>query len=137
MPSQRNAGWAQLKIGIMTLVAFVLLGVMVGESTGGGVAKVRFRDGTTVAGGRIISFTLAASESVRDWFGTAGILFQQGLFFELVGGSVEELLDQPTSADQRCLQAGERMAPPMLPTTRAARHRCMAEVLPFSVCSPA
>ena len=29
MPSQRNVGWAQLKVGIMAIVAFVLLGALV------------------------------------------------------------------------------------------------------------
>jgi phospholipid/cholesterol/gamma-HCH transport system substrate-binding protein len=36
MPSQRNVGWAQLKVGIMAVVAFVLLGALVFLITGSG-----------------------------------------------------------------------------------------------------
>jgi hypothetical protein len=67
----------------------LVLGMAVGELTGAAAAKVRFRDGTTVNGGRILPVTLGANETVRDWFGDFGFLYQQGVFFELVSGSVE------------------------------------------------
>jgi phospholipid/cholesterol/gamma-HCH transport system substrate-binding protein len=36
MPSQRNVGWAQLKVGIMAVAAFVLLGILIFLITGSG-----------------------------------------------------------------------------------------------------
>ena len=67
----------------------LVLGVAIGESTGAATAKARIRDGTAVTGTRLVPFTLAANESVRDWFGDFGFVYEQGVFFELVSGTVE------------------------------------------------
>ena len=83
-PFDIPAASAQLAAGRM-----LVMGVIIGESSGVATAKVRIRDGVTVAGTRVLPFTLAANESVRDWFGDYGIVYEQGLFVEVVAGAVE------------------------------------------------
>jgi hypothetical protein len=75
--------------GVIVAGRLLVMGVFIGESTGAATAKVRFRDGSAVTGTRLTPYTLAANESVRDWFGDYGYVYQQGVFMELVSGSVE------------------------------------------------
>lgn len=67
-----------------------LIGYAVRETTGTASAQVRFRSGTTVAGTPLGSgVTLAANESVREWFAPNGINVPTAVFLERVSGSTE------------------------------------------------
>jgi hypothetical protein len=67
-----------------------LLGFSVRETTGSAGAQVRFRSGTTVSGSPLgAGVTLAANESVREWFAPHGILVPTAVFVERVSGSTE------------------------------------------------
>jgi hypothetical protein len=73
-------------------VAGRLIGYAVRETTGtpGATAQVRFRSGTTVSGTPLgAGVTLAANESVREWFGPSGINVPTAVFLERVSGSTE------------------------------------------------
>lgn len=58
------------------------------ETTGLATAELDLLDGTNTDGDLLAPITLAPSESVRDWFGPAGISFGRGLFAQLVSGSI-------------------------------------------------
>ncbi|MCW2498134.1 hypothetical protein [Jatrophihabitans sp.] len=59
-----------------TLMGYALL------NTGGATTTVRFRDQDD-QGDTLLVLTLAAGESVRDWFGPGGISIQSGLYVDL------------------------------------------------------
>lgn len=67
----------------------LVMGYAVAETTGSATAALRLRDGTTSAGTRILPIHLAINESVRDWFGPNGIVYEQGIFVEVVSGAIE------------------------------------------------
>lgn len=64
-----------------------LLGFSARETSGTATAFFRLRAGG-VGGAILATVTLAASESVRDWFGPSGITATGGVYFELVTGAV-------------------------------------------------
>jgi hypothetical protein len=69
-----------------------LMGYAVRETTAtpGATAMVRFRSGTTVSGTLLgAGVTVGANESVREWFGPAGINVPTAVFLERVSGSTE------------------------------------------------
>jgi hypothetical protein len=67
-----------------------LVGYAVRETTGTAGAQVRFRSGTTVSGTTLgAGVTLAANESVREWFAPNGINVPTAVFLERVSGSTE------------------------------------------------
>lgn len=67
-----------------------LLGYAIRETTGSAAATVRFRSGTTVAGTPLgAGVTLAANESVREWFGPSGINVPTAIFLERIAGDTE------------------------------------------------
>ena len=67
----------------------LVFGYAVAETTGSATAALRLRDGTASSGTRILPIHLAANESVRDWFGPNGIVYQQGIYVEVVSGAIE------------------------------------------------
>lgn len=64
-----------------------LAGVNVRETTGAATALVNLRDGGDVGGNIIASYSLAASESARDWLLPGGIPFTRGLYIEIASGT--------------------------------------------------
>lgn len=73
----------------VTSAASRLVGVAVRE-TAGSAAVVTFYDGTSTAGTRLLSISLAANESVREWFGDRGIAVSaSGIFVDRVSGTTE------------------------------------------------
>jgi hypothetical protein len=52
-------------------------------------ATVRIYDGTSAAGTLLDSIQLEVSESAREWYGSAGIQAQTGLYVDVVSGAVE------------------------------------------------
>lgn len=69
-----------------------LMGYAIRETTGtqGATAQVKFRSGTTVSGTPLGSgVTLVANESVREWFGPAGITVPTAVFLERISGNTE------------------------------------------------
>ena len=71
------------------------------ETTGAAQAEYTFTDGNKPDAKVILPVTLAAGESTRDYMGRHGIPFEQGLYFDLVGGAVSgnvvfELCDPTT-----------------------------------------
>lgn len=67
----------------------LLKGWAVRETAGVTNARLALRDGTTASGRRIVPISLLANESTRDWLSEEGIAFEQGVFFELVAGTIE------------------------------------------------
>ena len=59
------------------------------ETTGTGSAVYRLYDGSNTGGKVVLPVSLTASESTRDFFGRCVIPFHQGLFYELVSGTIE------------------------------------------------
>lgn len=66
----------------------VIVGYAFRESTNGAVADFDVLDGQTAAGNPLIPFTLDPHESDRQWFGGGGILFQNGLFVNVIAGTI-------------------------------------------------
>lgn len=69
-----------------------IMGFAVRETTNqdGASAQIRFRDGADATGAPLGSgITLAQNESIRDWFGPAGIAVTSRLFLERVSGTTE------------------------------------------------
>jgi hypothetical protein len=73
--------------GAITSTTGVLMGVSARETSGTATAFFRLRAGG-VAGVILATVTLAASESIRDWYGPSGIAAAGGVYFELVSGAV-------------------------------------------------
>jgi hypothetical protein len=67
----------------------ILMGLTVAETTGIAGAVVRIRDGTSAAGGVVEVVRLAPGESARDWYGPQGRRITNGIYLEVVSGSVE------------------------------------------------
>lgn len=66
----------------------VLFGIAVEEDAGSpAVARFVLRDGTTAAGAIVLPVRLAASGSNIQYFND-GILFRNGLFLDMVAGSI-------------------------------------------------
>lgn len=69
--------------------AGTLAGFSLRETTGAAPAVVELRDGNDNAGALVSVVTLAAGESVRDWFGGDGPSFDYGLVVVRVSGNVD------------------------------------------------
>lgn len=68
----------------------ILYGWALAESTGSATAKVRLRDGSSASGKLLAPITLAAGESVRDFFPVESVNVTNGaIYLEVVSGSVE------------------------------------------------
>jgi hypothetical protein len=65
-----------------------LVGYALVEATGTASAEVDFYDGANINGTLFLPITFAPNESVRDWFGPAGIQFTDGLWAQAAAGSV-------------------------------------------------
>lgn len=59
------------------------------ETTGSAEAIIRFTDGNSSDARLILPYSLAASESARDWYGDHGIPFEIGLYLDVVSGTAE------------------------------------------------
>lgn len=66
-----------------------LKGFNLRETTGAGIATVRILDGTDASADLVVAITLAANESVRDWFSERGIALLNGCYVQRVTGTVE------------------------------------------------
>lgn len=77
--------------------AGTLAGFSLRETTGAAPAVVELRDGNDDAGGLVSVITLAAGESVRDWFGVDGPSFGYGLVVVRVAGIVDGAIYLGTS----------------------------------------
>ena len=73
---------------VASSVSNVVAGYAVRETTGAAAATVILRNGTDATGEEIVPVTLAAGESVRDWFGARGPSFDQGVFVDVVTGDI-------------------------------------------------
>ena len=69
-----------------------LMGWALVETTGAAVAAAELYDGNDATGQSLLPVTFQANESVRDWFGTQGILCQRGLYLNVTAGSVRGTL---------------------------------------------
>ncbi len=70
----------------------ILFGYAIEEDAGSpAVARLVLRDGTTAAGAIVLPVRLAASGSASQWFND-GIKFRNGLFLDMVAGSVNGAL---------------------------------------------
>lgn len=83
-----------------------LMGWALKESTGAAAAAFELYDGTDTTAQSLAPVTLVANESIRDWFGTHGIICERGLFINVTAGSVRgtlfvELLQPGTIADEQ------------------------------------
>jgi hypothetical protein len=58
------------------------------ETTGSAPAKCDLYDGTTTGGQTIVPITLLANESTRDIWGKPGIVVGNGIFLNVLSGSV-------------------------------------------------
>ena len=75
-----------------------LAGFSLRETSGTDVAVVRLRDGIDANGDLLATISLAAAESVRDWFLPGGIAFGAGCYVEIVSGEVEGVIYLGTTA---------------------------------------
>jgi hypothetical protein len=73
--------------GAITSATGVLMGVSARETTGTATAFFRLR-ATNATGVILATVTLAAGESIRDWYGPGGIAAAGGVYYELVSGAV-------------------------------------------------
>jgi hypothetical protein len=81
---------AQTAIDVQVVAATTSLRLM-GYSfreDAGGTASFILRNGTSTAGTPLAYVTLAAGESVRDWFGPQGKVAAAGIFLDMVSGTV-------------------------------------------------
>ncbi|MFT3873424.1 MAG: hypothetical protein QM714_12505 [Nocardioides sp.] len=78
-PVPVGAGVTRLATSPTSLVGFAL------RNTNAGVSTLLLRDGFDATGEVIVPITLAPGESVRDWFGPAGVNLSIGLYAELTG----------------------------------------------------
>ena len=63
-------------------------GIGVKETTGTTAAVFNLRGGSGTSGILGLPYTLSGGQSVREWFGEAGLTFVEGLFLEVVTGTV-------------------------------------------------
>lgn len=73
---------------VASSVSNVLAGYALRETTGAAAATVIIRNGTDATGEELVPVTLTAGESARDWFGARGPSFDQGVFVDVLSGSV-------------------------------------------------
>lgn len=74
--------------GVVSTSNGALVGYGLYETSGITGAKVMLRDG--IDGGEIVvPIVLGPGESVRDFFGDAGLSFTTGLYFNVVSGAVD------------------------------------------------
>lgn len=66
-----------------------LAGLTLFETSDTGRAVVKIRDGFDATGDLLAVISLAAGESVRDWFMPHGIAFVTGVYVEIVTGTIE------------------------------------------------
>ena len=66
-----------------------LAGYSIRETSGTASAVVRIRDGFDNTGDILLTISLTAAESTRDWFMPGGIAFTIGCYLEVVSGAVE------------------------------------------------
>lgn len=66
-----------------------LAGLAISETTGTGTAKVKIHDGVGAGAPLLFTVTLAANESIRDFFNGQGLAFTTGLYVELVTGAID------------------------------------------------
>ena len=66
-----------------------IAGFSVRETTGAGPALIKLHDGADVGGDLVMTISLVAGESARDWFWPGGISLTYGLFVEVVTGAIE------------------------------------------------
>lgn len=60
------------------------------RETAGSTATLRVYDNASAASGTIIdSIQLSANESAREWYGPDGILVTNGIYVDVVSGTVE------------------------------------------------
>ena len=62
------------------------------ETTGSAKAAYEILDGTNSSARVLLEVTLAAGESTRDFFGERGLKAFEGLYFNLVSGSVKGMV---------------------------------------------
>lgn len=67
----------------------ILVGWSLRESTGGATAAVRLIDGGDATGQNVAAISLASGGSDHEGIGPDGPLCNQGLFLQIVSGSVE------------------------------------------------
>ena len=66
-----------------------LTGFALRNTSGATPAVVVLRDGSDASGDMLVPITLAPSESVREWFGPAGVNVAVGVFVDVVSGDVD------------------------------------------------
>lgn len=59
------------------------------ETTGAAAAHFRLWDGSANSGGLLLPISLSADQSTRDFLSAPWIAYETGLFYELIGGTVE------------------------------------------------
>ncbi|HYE85973.1 MAG TPA: hypothetical protein VEA16_06440 [Vicinamibacterales bacterium] len=73
---------------ITAVAGTILLGFSITENAGTpAAARVRLHLGTDNTGTELFDVTLAASESVREWFGASGPDISTGLYMDRVSGT--------------------------------------------------
>lgn len=77
--------------GILVIGHGALAGFSFRE-TAGNTAILRLRDGNSTSGDIIVTLSLAASESARDWFTLPGITYKYGIYIEVLAGAIEGAL---------------------------------------------
>jgi hypothetical protein len=77
--------------GPLSTSAGRLAGYSVRETSGTAAAVLRLRDGEDVSdpGNILITISLSAGESTRDWYLPLGVSFTAGLYVEIVSGAIE------------------------------------------------
>lgn len=73
-----------------TLVAFgtSMLGWSLTNTSSSVAATINVLDGADTTGELVFPITLAANESIRDWFGPNGIWFNVGITVQVTSGNV-------------------------------------------------
>jgi len=66
-----------------------IAGFSVRETTGAAPALVKLHDGPDIGGDLVMTISLSAGESARDWFWPGGISLTYGLFAEIATGAIE------------------------------------------------
>ena len=69
------------------------------ETTGLTGATIRLRNGNDASGKFLETITLVANESTREQLGDNGIPFHEGIYYELVSGTIEGVLLVATEAN--------------------------------------
>lgn len=75
--------------GSATLVPNELKGYSFRETTGNAAAVIELLDGNDANGEVVVTISLAANESTRDWFSETGIALTNGLYVNIVSGQIK------------------------------------------------